>query len=166
MNREQRNVREFHEAIRLHSIDVFDCDPSTPTMPSLEKRILRAKLMLEECLETIHDGLGITCRVSHGIGSTTLQTVAEECLAKEARWEEIHSGSLVALADGLADQNYVINGTALTAGIDMAPVDEEVHLSNMTKFLDGSFREDGKYVKGPGYIKPDIARVLNAQSLT
>lgn len=72
-------------------------------------------------------------------------------------------GDIVKVADSIADALYVILGTAVACGIDIEPIFEEVHRSNMTKFIDGTFREDGKYVKGPNYQPADIAGVLAKQ---
>lgn len=74
-------------------------------------------------------------------------------------------GDVVGVADALADMAYVIHGTALVYGIPLDRVVAEVHRSNMTKLgPDGRpvRREDGKVVKGPDYVAPDIARVLES----
>lgn len=73
---------------------------------------------------------------------------------------------VVEVADALGDLIYVVCGYALEAGIDLSAVVEEIHASNMTKLdSDGSVirREDGKIMKGPNYLKPDIATVLGNQ---
>jgi predicted HAD superfamily Cof-like phosphohydrolase len=70
---------------------------------------------------------------------------------------------IVEMADALADIAYVVCGFALEAGIDLNAVFNEVHASNMTKMGgDGEpvKREDGKILKGPNYIKPDVRKVL------
>jgi predicted HAD superfamily Cof-like phosphohydrolase len=77
-------------------------------------------------------------------------------VASEAR-------DVVEVADALGDLIYVVCGYALEAGINLKAVVEEIHASNMTKLdADGSVirREDGKILKGPNYLKPDIAAVL------
>lgn len=71
----------------------------------------------------------------------------------------IDTGDVVSVADALADMVYVIYGTALHYGIDLDAVIAEVHRSNMTK----TGHDGGKAVKGPGYQRPDIAAVLDAQ---
>lgn len=70
---------------------------------------------------------------------------------------------LVEVADAIADLLYVVIGTAVAHGIKIEPVFNEVHRSNMTKFIDGTFREDGKYIKGPSFSKPDIKRIIDEQ---
>lgn len=68
---------------------------------------------------------------------------------------------LVGMADALGDLVYVVHGTALSLGIDLEPVVEEIHRSNMTKSRQKD--EGGKIQKGPGYTPPDIAGVLKRQ---
>lgn len=63
-------------------------------------------------------------------------------------------------ADGIADLIYVLTGAAVTWGIDIASVFEEVHRSNMTK-KPGNKRSDGKVLKDKDFSPPDIAGVLN-----
>jgi predicted HAD superfamily Cof-like phosphohydrolase len=77
--------------------------------------------------------------------------------------EAAQVGDLTAVADALADMVYVIHGTALTYGIALDEVLAEVHRSNMSKLgADGRplLRADGKVVKGPGFVPPDVAGVI------
>ncbi|MEP6560808.1 MAG: nucleoside triphosphate pyrophosphohydrolase family protein [Nakamurella sp.] len=77
------------------------------------------------------------------------------------------AGDLVGVADALADIVYVAYGTAHVYGIDLDAVLDEVHASNMTKLgADGSpvRRADGKVLKGPAYVPPNIADLLHPPS--
>lgn len=67
---------------------------------------------------------------------------------------------LVDIADALADLVYVVVGTAVAHGINLAPIFEEVHRSNMSKFIDGHRREDGKWIKGKSYSPADLRPIL------
>ena len=69
------------------------------------------------------------------------------------------SEQIIAVADALADLTYVINGAAVTWGIDLDAVFKTVHESNMTKSVSQK-RADGKVIKGPDYVPPDIAGAL------
>lgn len=71
-------------------------------------------------------------------------------------------GNLVKIADALADLLYVVYGTAVTYGLDMEPIFDEVHRSNMTK-VGGGNREDGKVLKGDGYDEPKLELIINKQ---
>jgi 8-oxo-dGTP pyrophosphatase MutT (NUDIX family)/predicted HAD superfamily Cof-like phosphohydrolase len=78
--------------------------------------------------------------------------------------EAARAGDLAAVADALADMIYVIHGTALAYGIPLEEVLVEVHRSNMSKLgADGrpNLRADGKVVKGPEYVAPDIAAIVH-----
>jgi len=72
--------------------------------------------------------------------------------------EEASRGDLVGMADALGDLLYVTLGTGLSLGIDLEPVFQEIHRSNMTK----SPHRDmgGKVTKGPEYQPPDIQAIL------
>jgi len=98
--------------------------------------------------------------------------------------EAIGDNDVPAIADGLADLIYFAFGTAVTLGIDLQEVFEEVQKANMKKFIPcfckgsnpncphcrglgsfGVFRtSDGKLMKPAGWIPPDIMAVILAQS--
>lgn len=69
---------------------------------------------------------------------------------------------IVEIADALADIIYIACGTAVSYGIPLDKVFEEVHRSNMAKLVDGKplKREDGKVIKPVGWTAPDVAGVL------
>lgn len=76
--------------------------------------------------------------------------------------EAMAAGDLAAIAKEMADLLYVTYGTAVSYGIDMEPIFEEVHRSNLSK-VGGYKRADGKWVKPPTYSPADIASILEAQ---
>jgi predicted HAD superfamily Cof-like phosphohydrolase len=73
-------------------------------------------------------------------------------------------GDVVAVTDALADLLYVTYGAAITFGIDLRPVFEEVHRANMAK-LGGGTRADGKVLKPGGWQPPDLAPLLEQMRL-
>ena len=123
-----------------------------PTVPDAATRILRAKLILEEALETVN-ALGVTAYING-------QDIAKTDLGFEAT----HEPNLVEIADGCADVMVVTTGTLIACNIEDRPLLEAVDQNNLAKFGPGhSFREDGKLIKPPGHKPPDIAEVLRAQ---
>ena len=78
------------------------------------------------------------------------------------------AGDLVEVADALGDLLYVVYGTALAYGINLKPVFDEVHRSNMSK-ADADGRPvphptvPGKIGKSDLFTPPDIAGVLKKQ---
>lgn len=74
----------------------------------------------------------------------------------------IMRGNLVDIADAIADLLYVTFGTAVVYGLDMEPICDEVHRSNMTKR--GGKNLSGKTVKGEEWEPPRLERlVMNEQ---
>lgn len=65
------------------------------------------------------------------------------------------NNDLAGLADGIADSIVVLLGTAVTCGIDMRPIWDVVHSSNMAK-KGGKLRADGKMMKPDGWQPPDV----------
>lgn len=66
----------------------------------------------------------------------------------------------VETADAIGDLLVVVLGTAVACGIDIEPIFNEIHRSNMTKFIDGHRREDGKWIKGPSYSPAELKPIL------
>lgn len=76
-------------------------------------------------------------------------------------WAACEDGDLVGIADALGDLAYVILGTAVVHGIDLRPVFDEIHRSNMTKTpLDPVTRKGGK---GEGYEPPALLKIILEQ---
>lgn len=71
---------------------------------------------------------------------------------------------IVEVADALADLIYIACGTAVSYGIPLDVVYNEVHRSNMSKLVDGKpiYREDGKVLKPKTWSPPDIKGILNS----
>jgi len=87
-------------------------------------------------------------------------------LAAEELFEQVEAegrGDLGKAIDALGDRLYVLLGDCVAYGIDIEPIFNEIHRSNMTKTIDGNFREDGKYLKGPSYEPPNLRPLIKAQ---
>jgi len=71
--------------------------------------------------------------------------------------------NLKEIADALTDILYVTYGAGYAYGIDLDKCFEEVQKANMSKLgKDGKpiFNEQGKVMKGPNYIKPDLSKFV------
>lgn len=162
--------------------------PATPTIPSKEVRLLRAKLILEEALETI-TALGFNV-YSHFDKAYNLSL-------ERLQFENENPASLEEIADGCADLSVVNTGTLSACGIHDQELLEEVDKSNLAKFevpkclehgvdmmlrnnndvgdykccipgclesgVGGYKRSDGKWIKPPDWKKPNISKVLQEQ---
>lgn len=127
----QALVKEFHEAFNLSVND-------EPTFKLLE---LRFNLCAEEHKEATEEMATLAVQVD-----------------KKATPEAIRKTKM-RLTKELADNLYVIFGTAVTFGLPLEEVFEEVHRSNMSKLGDDGkpvLREDGKVLKGPNYKEADL----------
>lgn len=143
MNDYEAKVKQFHEAMVV-SVN------TAPTMLDGMTRALRCRLLLEETLEFI---AASGCVIVHmGDGRMSVESMPDAT-----------TPDLTAMAQELADVQYVTSGAALTFGIPLAAVFDEVHAANMRKAgPDGTVkrRPDGKVMKPAGWRGPDVAAVL------
>jgi predicted HAD superfamily Cof-like phosphohydrolase len=133
----------------------------TPGEPSEADRILRAKLIMEEALETVV-ALGVTVRLNTPMMGGTLSVNVHNA---EAVFEIDGNFDLIESVDGCCDLNVVVAGTLSALGVPDMPVQQEVERSNRSKLLpDGTLPPHptvpGKFGKGPGYTPPDLTVVL------
>ncbi len=83
--------------------------------------------------------------------------------------EACEKGDLIAIADALGDQLYVLCGTIIAHGLQdkIAAIFAEIHRSNMSK-LDADqqpiLRADGKILKSANYFRPQLAPILGVES--
>ena len=78
------------------------------------------------------------------------------------------AADMVEIADGLADLLVVTFGTAVSYGINIEPIFDEVHRSNMTKrWADGQVHYDdyGKVIKPPTYSPANLKPILEEQGV-
>ena len=123
--------------------------PGVPVVPSLSVRELRARLILEEALETIT-----------ALGFIVVKSKKGDGLEVFASGEP----NLIEIVDGCADVSVVTIGTLSACGVHDAPILELVDNNNLAKFGPGSHRrKDGKWEKPPGHKPPDILEALRAQ---
>lgn len=77
--------------------------------------------------------------------------------------EAMRHDDIFETADAIGDLLVVVLGTAVACGIDIQPVWDEIHRSNMSKFIDGYRREDGKWMKGQSYSPANLAPIIESQ---
>lgn len=127
--------------------------PPVPTPRDAETRLLRAKLILEEALETVQ-ALGVAVDSRH-------HGVIEEI--DDLELQIVSEADMVDLVDGCCDLSVVTIGTLSAFGVaDRGPM-AEVCDANDSKIADGYRREDGKFCKGEGFRPPDIRAELYRQ---
>ena len=145
----REQVKEFHEAMDIPVLD-------RPTVPDKARVRLRLRLIAEEFFEVLYatfTGYGVHDDIDLCRADRIIRTVINE---------DSINVILDEFVDGLADLDYVIEGTRLEFGIDGEPIAAEVHRANMAK-VGGPVRADGKRLKPPGWTAPDIAGVLRRQ---
>lgn len=75
----------------------------------------------------------------------------------------MRAGDVAAVADGLTDLIYVTIRAAIIWGVDLRPIWDAVHESNLAK-IDGRKREDTKWEKAANWIAPDLEAILENQT--
>jgi predicted HAD superfamily Cof-like phosphohydrolase len=126
----------------------------------------------QQAVADFHEAMDLAVATTPAVPDRSVSKLRRDLIAEEAKeldeelfWLDVVANPsyyLPALAKEMADLIYVILGTAVSFGIDMGPVFEAVHASNMAK-AGGPVRSDGKRLKPQGWQPPDIAKVLEAQ---
>ncbi len=143
---------EHYRRVKIFMEKIGQDTPKEVMVPDERTRLLRARLILEEVLETIH-ALGISVQVE-----------GEEVDMKSCEFIPDKAVDLEGVADGCADISVVTVGTLIAFGIDDEKLLLEVDEANLRKFGPGSYtREDGKWMKPKDWPPPDIAGVLANQ---
>ena len=80
--------------------------------------------------------------------------------------QAVKDNDLVEIGDAIGDMLYILCGTIIANGFQdkIEAIFDEIQRSNMSKLgIDGKpiYREDGKVLKGHGYFKPDLKKILN-----
>lgn len=131
-------MHKWQQMVRDFMEKAEQTTPDTPTVPNMEVAMLRFRLIGEELHEL-------------WLAIDSMYALSPEDLNEQ-------------VADAVADLMYVVLGTAVSWGIDIEPVFEEVHAANMRKFAEGGYRrEDGKWMKPSDWVGPDVAGILRRQ---
>ena len=138
--------------------------PSAPTIPDERTRILRAKLIMEEALETIR-GLGVAMSIKEGYWDYPFNVDHMKAGNITFFNDDFHEPNLKEIVDGCLDLRVVTTGALVACGITDSPdLQETVDVNNIVKFRkdkDGYKREDGKWVKPSDHPAPKIQLLLD-----
>lgn len=141
-----------------------------PTTPSVTDRLLLGNLLLEETLEYIEKGLGLTLALNNDMeaGDSHIMNGAEYVEVNESIGPKValvHKEGdrydLKEAADGLGDVNVIIHFNALWEGIPLAAVTNEIHRSNMSKL-----GKDGKPIINGVTVGYREAAVIDPEETT
>ena len=138
----------FQEHFQMNKMIMDKVEQTTSDklrIPTVEERLLRAKLIFEEALETIA-ALGVGVYQSRITNEFEFHNNGEENYVPKE------------VLDGVADLAVVANGTLLCCGLHTVFPEalQRVDENNWSKVKDGVIRNaDGKYQKPPGY-KPVV----------
>lgn len=111
---------------------------------------------------------------SHVSEKPVLPNTEERDLRKRLLEEEYNeylegenNNDIIEIADALGDMLYIIYGTAVSYGLPINEIFNEIHASNMSKLDENGnpiFREDGKILKGKNYFKPDLKSIIERKN--
>ncbi len=140
----QAAVADFHEKLG-HPIN---------TVPQFSRPELRARLIVEEAMET---AIGLLGREA---AMTLINTERMKLMDKFTELSE--QPNMVEAVDGIGDTLFVLFGAGVEMGIDLQGPFDEISRSNLAK-VGGPVDAQGKSGKPPGWTPPDIAKVLREQ---
>ena len=140
----QKRVAEF---MRLAGQAV----PDTFTVPDVETRRLRARLILEEALETIE-----------ALGFDVVVPQAHPVIVSDVYFFANHKPDPIEVIDGCCDLDVVsVGGTLAALGLPDLPFLAEVDKKNLEKGAGHRDPATGKWAKPADWTPPDIAGVLS-----
>jgi predicted HAD superfamily Cof-like phosphohydrolase len=121
-----------------------------------------------KAVQKFHEAFGHPVEKEYTAGTLDLGALRHALMCEENQeyLDGVCAGNIEEIADALGDQLYILCGTILAHGMQdiIEKVFDEIQRSNMSKLgVDGKpiYREDGKILKGPGYFKPDLKKILN-----
>lgn len=138
--------------------------PVTIGVPNKETRILRARLMTEELLETIQKGLGVEMVLDDDLminfDKIEFYDSAEIMPFGQAKYPSLHE-----IMDGCGDLSVTTIGTLSACGCHDLPILKEVDKSNLAKFGPGSYKDPktGKWIKPPNHKPADMTKCVLEQ---
>lgn len=152
MTTEQQQIRDF-------MTKAGQATPDRPTLPDRTVREGRLRWLAEELCE-LANAWGIEFSLNNRGGS-------KDSFRAWPSPNPQHSTDvdmLVESYDASLDLIVFAVGNFVAMGIDGQPGWDEVHSSNMSKFIDGHRRADGKWMKGPSYRPANLSPIVKAQT--
>jgi len=123
--------------------------PNGPTKITPETARLRARLIMEEALETIA-ALGYRPVIKNQDVNLVQRT----------------KPNFIEVVDGCCDLSVVTIGTLSALGVHDLDVLSEVDANNIMKIANATLRDDGKIIKAANHPKPDLAGAIRTQNST
>jgi hypothetical protein len=148
----QKNVEKFISNMGM----LIPWRPQTEL--SDEKRLLLAKLLLKETLETIQRGLRVN--LFHIDQDKRITLIDFDCIdfGVDASFDILET------IDGVCDVRFVATKLLSLCGVPDIPFQNEVDMNNLTKFAGGAKVEKGKLQKPKDHKPPRIKELF--ESLT
>jgi len=132
--------------------------PDRPTLPEMDVRIGRLKWLAEELCE-LANAWGVEFDLNNR--GTATENFAAWPAPKPQFTDPVDA--ITEAYDASLDLMVFAVGNGVASGTELQPGWDEVHASNMSKFIDGYRREDGKWMKGPSYRPANLRPIIEAQ---
>lgn len=118
-------------------------------------------------VQEFHESFGLTIDSKPDNPDRDLILLRMRLLSEELRELRIalSRGDVVETLDALVDLQYVLLGAVLSFGLKdvFHEAFDIVHESNMSKLDENGkpiYREDGKVLKGPNFVEPDLKQLI------
>jgi predicted HAD superfamily Cof-like phosphohydrolase len=144
--------------VKLFMVKADQVLPDRPTLPTMQVRIARLRFLAEELAE-LANAWGVEFSIDNEDGATDHFSAEPVSTPLFPNVED----AITEAYDASIDLTVFALGNNLAMGADTCPGWLEVHRSNMSKFIDGHKREDGKWIKGPSYSPANLAPIIRAQ---
>jgi predicted HAD superfamily Cof-like phosphohydrolase len=151
MKTEQTQIHEF-------MVKAQQVTPDRPTLPEMDVRIGRLKWLAEELCE-LANAWGVEFDLNNR--GTATENFAAWPAPKPQFTDPVDA--ITEAYDASLDLMVFAVGNGVASGTELQPGWDEVHASNMSKFIDGYRREDGKWMKGPSYRPANLRPIIEAQ---
>lgn len=151
---------EHYDRVRRFMELAGQATPDAPAEMDSETRELRARLLMEEALEAIERGLGVTVGIlPHRATYPAFGTDQVDIrLCATGEYDPVE------LLDGCCDVNVITAGTLIAAGLTDAEPQRLVDENNLSKFGPGGYRrDDGKWIKPSDHQPPALAEEIERQ---